>query len=458
MAPPEPTGMPGESVAPRHPPSHVPKDELEIRGLSAGYGERVLLDIDTLSIPDSGIVGLIGSSGGGKSTLLRLLAGTPPADADFWVQHEGASWSPRPGDGHGPPGNGVFLLDQHARLPSGPVIPSLQRACGASDARDVRRGVGRILEEFELGHDLSGLLHGDAAMLSYGQQKLLLIAAFCCRQPERLFLDEPTRSMSTTEEGDLLRVLDRLRDLCPVLMISHDKEFIRSSCDHVILLAGGMVEEQARCRDFFEKPATPVGRAFLKAGSAWPLIDAGDRLTDRSPATKTAKKTDGQQGNGGVAVTWVLDRLLGGCPMPGLLGEQGVDLAGLREQGVDVLITLTEEPLSCDSMVAQQMQGLHFPIVDMDIPPDMAALANLIRHVESCVENGVAVVFHCRAGLGRTGLMLACTLVKLGFEPDSAIEKVRSRESRMIQTDGQATFVCDYAAYLEASAPHTSPS
>lgn len=454
--------MPGEASATRHVRRRGPCHEQEIRDLSAGFGERVLLHIEGLHLPASGITGLIGPSGGGKSTLLKLLAGTAPGGADFWVRTDATDSSDPDQRGPGSKEGGAFLLEQRARLPGGPVVPSLQRACGASDARAVRKGVEEMIEEFSLGHDMASLLSGDAENLSYGQQKLLLIAAYCHRRPARLFLDEPTRSMSTTEERELLRVLDRLRNTCAVWTISHDKEFIRMSCDRIVLLAGGMVAEQAPCVDFFEEPSTPTGRAFLRAGSAWPLIDAGDRNTragegsGETPAPRPSQEE--QPTASGPPVTWILDRLLGGCPMPGLLGEPRKDLAGLRGQGTDVLVTLTEDPPAGDLVARYQMHSLHFPIVDMQIPSDLDALSDLIGQIESCIGNGVAVVFHCKAGLGRTGLMLACTLVKLGFTPEAAVERVRSREQRMIQTERQEAFIADYAAYLEACAPHPAPA
>jgi atypical dual specificity phosphatase len=58
-------------------------------------------------------------------------------------------------------------------------------------------------------------------------------------------------------------------------------------------------------------------------------------------------------------------------------------------------------------------------------------------------------VLHCRAGLGRTGTLLACALVRGGLDAGRAIRAVRQANPRYIQTEGQLQFVSEFQAYME---------
>jgi len=85
----------------------------------------------------------------------------------------------------------------------------------------------------------------------------------------------------------------------------------------------------------------------------------------------------------------------------------------------------------------------HLPIVDMGIPTQefedvWAVEGERIRHA---LRIGERVVFHCFAGLGRTGMMAARILVEMGMDPEEAIAEVRSTNRRRIQTKGQSNYV-----------------
>ena len=85
----------------------------------------------------------------------------------------------------------------------------------------------------------------------------------------------------------------------------------------------------------------------------------------------------------------------------------------------------------------------HLPIRDMGIPSQefedhWAEEGELIRHA---LRIGERVIFHCYAGLGRTGMMAARILVEMGMEPEAAIAAVRAANKRRIQTADQLEFV-----------------
>jgi atypical dual specificity phosphatase len=150
---------------------------------------------------------------------------------------------------------------------------------------------------------------------------------------------------------------------------------------------------------------------------------------------------------------WVLPSLLGGCAQPGLLGDLDEDITWLERQQVRALITLTENPLQLGSRdLPSALVNVHFPIDDMGIPLPRRAVGLCLQLREMLVQ-GSPVVFHCKAGLGRTGTMLACMLVTLDRTPEQALIEVRRVCRLYVQTSAQERFLDHFAEALYASRP-----
>jgi atypical dual specificity phosphatase len=147
----------------------------------------------------------------------------------------------------------------------------------------------------------------------------------------------------------------------------------------------------------------------------------------------------------GLTIRWILPGILAGASMPGLRRPLGDDLAELASQGVKLLVTLTENSLAVDGS-EYGLRCLHFPIADMGTTTPRRAAA-LCEEVERSLERGEAVALHCRAGLGRTGMMLACCLVAKGLDAEEAISKVRRVCSHHIQTRSQELLVHHFAEF-----------
>jgi len=86
-----------------------------------------------------------------------------------------------------------------------------------------------------------------------------------------------------------------------------------------------------------------------------------------------------------------------------------------------------------------------FAIDDMSVPSDLAAFDGFVAHVASSYQGGATVAVHCRAGLGRSGLVAACLLVHLGASAETAISCVRAARPGAIETPEQEAFVARYA-------------
>jgi atypical dual specificity phosphatase len=119
------------------------------------------------------------------------------------------------------------------------------------------------------------------------------------------------------------------------------------------------------------------------------------------------------------------------------------DMALFAQLGIRLVVTLTEDPLD-PSPEDYGFRSLHLPTPDMGAPEPAAALA-VCREIALSISRGEPAVLHCKAGLGRTGTLLACTLVALGHTAEQAVAAVRRVCPLYIQSEVQEEFVARFA-------------
>jgi len=143
---------------------------------------------------------------------------------------------------------------------------------------------------------------------------------------------------------------------------------------------------------------------------------------------------------------WLQPGLLGGTPQP-----DKAALKALRGLQVKLLVSLTQERApDVDLINSFGMASLYAPIPDFQ-PPNFAQAAQICRDVSAYTAVGEAVVFHCRAGKGRTGTLLAATLIWAGQSAEGAITETRNRNPAWIETEGQLDFLAAFAEACTAS-------
>ncbi|MEJ8815676.1 ABC transporter ATP-binding protein [Variovorax ureilyticus] len=203
--------------------THRGDEKLVLRGVGKRFGERhVLRDID-LDIPAGQFVSLIGPSGVGKSTLLRLVAGLePPSDGRIDM----LSRAPQPD---------IRMMFQEDRLmPWRSVLRNVTLGLRGRDAqaRALLAAVG-----------LAGRENDFPVVLSGGQRQRVALARALIHEPELLLLDEPFGALDAITRAAMQLLLEQLLARQPrtVLLVTHDVEEALMLSDRVLLMRDGRV-------------------------------------------------------------------------------------------------------------------------------------------------------------------------------------------------------------------------
>jgi ABC transport system ATP-binding/permease protein len=200
---------------------------LNLKGVDKGYGSRSVLRGVTLGVAAGERIGVVGQNGGGKSTLLNLIAGAEQPDAGALT---------RAGD------VGVALLgqhdelDEHATIREALVGSRVDHEWAADRAfRSVLDGLmgGVALERFAAGMDTQ------VAGLSGGERRRVALARLLLDPPELLLLDEPTNHLDVEGVDWLARHLAARRG--SMLVVTHDRWFLDAVCTATWEVSGGSV-------------------------------------------------------------------------------------------------------------------------------------------------------------------------------------------------------------------------
>jgi atypical dual specificity phosphatase len=139
--------------------------------------------------------------------------------------------------------------------------------------------------------------------------------------------------------------------------------------------------------------------------------------------------------------SWIDRPHLAALAMP----DSAADLVWLRRQGIEVLVSLTEEPLPRHWVNDAGLMAVNVPVPDMEAPTDRQ-LDLLLDTIRKANFSGMGVAIHCAAGLGRTGTVLAAYFVANGMPPREAVEKVRDLRPGSVETVEQERAIERFAA------------
>ncbi len=231
---------------------------IEIVGVGKRFGSFVALENVNLSIPTGKLTALLGPSGGGKSTLLRIIAGLEEAD-EGRVVIEGADAT------HVPPQrrNVGFVFQHYAAFKHMTVAKNV--AFGLEIRRRPKEEIAKRVEELLALVHLSQFAHRLPSQLSGGQRQRMALARALAVEPTVLLLDEPFGALDAQVRKELRQWLRRLHDEVHVttVFVTHDQEEALEVADDIVVINQGRVEQVGTPDEVYDQPATPFVMSFL---------------------------------------------------------------------------------------------------------------------------------------------------------------------------------------------------
>ena len=236
---------------------------IEAKHVTRRFGEtEALRDVSFAVAPDAGVLTLIGPSGGGKSTLLRLIGGLdiPTGGAVFvdgaeLSHHEESLREYRTRNGFL---FQAFNLFPHLTALENVALP-LSKVHGQPDP-EARETALRSLERFRLVDHATKR----PAELSGGQQQRVALARAIAHEPRLLILDEPTSALDPEMTAEVLEMIEELgRGGQRIVLSTHEMGFARAVSGEVIFLAEGRIIEQGRPEEIFENSGHETVKRFL---------------------------------------------------------------------------------------------------------------------------------------------------------------------------------------------------
>ena len=233
--------------------SHVSGGYHEGGRFRKGTYQEVLHDV-TFDVHDGEILGLVGESGTGKSTLSRAILGIIQPDQGS-ITH----YTKRPQ---------MIFQDPYSSLNPAYTVEWIMeeplRIYGKYDAPERKRRVREMLRRVELPEEV---LEAKPAELSGGQRQRVSIATALIQRPKFLIADEPVSALDVTIQAQILKLLKTLRDELDLsyLFISHDLNVVYQLCDRVLVMKSGRIVEQGTVDEIFDHPKEDYTKQLLAA-------------------------------------------------------------------------------------------------------------------------------------------------------------------------------------------------
>ena len=231
---------------------------IDVRNVTKKFGDFVALDDVSLTIPTGQLTALLGPSGGGKSTLLRIIAGLDKADSGT-ISIEGTDATKLP-----PQKRNVGFVFQHYA-----VFKHMTVAKNVAFGLEIRKKpkaevVERVDELLKLVH-LSQFAHRLPSQLSGGQRQRMALARALAVEPTVLLLDEPFGALDAKVRKELRDWLRRLHDEVHVttVFVTHDQEEALEVADEIVVINDGRIEQIGTPEQLYDEPASDFVMGFL---------------------------------------------------------------------------------------------------------------------------------------------------------------------------------------------------
>jgi len=242
---------------------------LELRSITKEFkDETVLEDIYFNDYIES--LAIIGPSGGGKSTLLRIIGGLlAPTSGEMYVDNIKTEFSSKYLFEYRKKFGFVFQtkgLFEHLTAMENVTLP-LIHAIGMPKELAVEKA-NTLFNRFGLDEDK----YKYPFQLSGGQQQRIAIARAVARNPKVLLLDEPTSSLDPEYTGEVLNMLGELqKDGMKTIIVTHEMGFAKNACKKLVFLADNKIVESGLSSELFQNPKSDSLKAFLDKILEWKI-------------------------------------------------------------------------------------------------------------------------------------------------------------------------------------------
>ena len=231
---------------------------IEVRDVNKSFGTTPVLRDVSIDVESGSLTALLGPSGGGKSTLLRVIAGLEQPDTGT-VRISGVDATRLAPQRR----NVGFVFQHYAAFKHLTVFRNV--AFGLEIRKrpkdEIRK---RVMELLELVH-LEQMADRYPSQLSGGQRQRMALARALAVEPEVLLLDEPFGALDAQVRKELRTWLRRLHDEVHVttVFVTHDQEEAIEVADTIVVLANGEVEQVGSPAEVYDNPANPFVMRFL---------------------------------------------------------------------------------------------------------------------------------------------------------------------------------------------------
>src|SRR4051794_34659843 len=231
---------------------------IDAMNVTKQFGDFYALRDVSVSIDRGKLTALLGPSGGGKSTLLRIIAGLETPDSGrVYIDGQDMTDVPARRRGIG------FVFQHYAAFPHMTVWDNV--AFGLKVARTEKAATKlRVDELLDLVH-LDGLAQRYPSELSGGQRQRMALARALAVEPKLLLLDEPFGALDVKVREELRAWLRQLHEQvhATTVFVTHDQEEAMELADQVVLINDGMVEQIGPPEELYDHPANPFVMGFL---------------------------------------------------------------------------------------------------------------------------------------------------------------------------------------------------
>jgi sulfate transport system ATP-binding protein len=231
---------------------------IDVSGVTKRFGDFVALDDVSVSLPTGQLTALLGPSGGGKSTLLRIIAGLDTPDTGT-ITIEGREATNVPARKR----NVGFVFQHYAVFKHMTVAKNV--AFGLEirkrDKATIKNRVGELLELVHLSQFADRL----PSQLSGGQRQRMALARALAVEPTVLLLDEPFGALDAKVRKELRDWLRRLHDEVhtTTIFVTHDQEEALEVADEIVVINDGRVEQIGTPDQLYDQPANEFVMRFL---------------------------------------------------------------------------------------------------------------------------------------------------------------------------------------------------